>query len=149
MFEEAKIQLKKEIIEAWTFLRKENHTIPSETLDFIRDAAIEKLDDDVCPYKKYFGIDLEKNLPEQYRKLEVENTTQMVTKVIKLDCMIDGENLTWEDGKMSSEPCKSIQTQMKNILEQNQQYVFVSIDYHPTKSINMEYATLIVKEPKK
>jgi|TARA_R110000803_G_scaffold108197_3_gene176441 hypothetical protein len=37
-------QLKKEIMEAWTFLRKNNNTIPSDTLDFIRDASLEKLD---------------------------------------------------------------------------------------------------------
>jgi hypothetical protein len=38
----AKIQLKKEIMEAYLFLREKNTSIPSETLDFIKDAAIEK-----------------------------------------------------------------------------------------------------------
>ena len=36
-------QTKKEIREAYLFLREENHTIPSEVLEFMRDAAIEKL----------------------------------------------------------------------------------------------------------
>jgi len=38
-------QMKKEIIEAYIFLRENNHTIPSETLEFMKDAAIEKLDE--------------------------------------------------------------------------------------------------------
>lgn len=40
----ATVQLKKEIMEAYLFLRKENMTIPSETLEFMKDAAIERLD---------------------------------------------------------------------------------------------------------
>jgi hypothetical protein len=36
---------RKTIMEAWTFLREKNNAIPSETLDFIRDAALEKLKD--------------------------------------------------------------------------------------------------------
>lgn len=36
-------EMEKEIMEAWTFLRKNNNTIPSDTLDFIRDASLEKL----------------------------------------------------------------------------------------------------------
>lgn len=31
-------------MKAWTFLRKNEQTIPDETLDFMRDAALEKLD---------------------------------------------------------------------------------------------------------
>ena len=34
---------KEDIHKAWRFLREHNHDIPDETLDFIRDAALEKL----------------------------------------------------------------------------------------------------------
>jgi hypothetical protein len=40
----AEAQVKKEIIQAYVFLREKNMSIPSETLDFIKDAAIEKLE---------------------------------------------------------------------------------------------------------
>ncbi len=36
--------MKSEIMEAYLFLRKENMTVPSETLEFMKDATIEKLD---------------------------------------------------------------------------------------------------------
>jgi len=39
----AKKQLEKEIREAYIFLRENNHTIPSETLEFMKDASLEKL----------------------------------------------------------------------------------------------------------
>lgn len=39
----AKLQIEKEIWEAYLFLRNNNNTIPSDTLEFIRDAALEKL----------------------------------------------------------------------------------------------------------
>jgi len=41
---QAKEQLKKEIREAYIFLRKNNNTIPDETLEFMKDAALEKAD---------------------------------------------------------------------------------------------------------
>jgi hypothetical protein len=41
----AKGQLKKEIIEAIIFLRTENQTIPSETIEFIKQASLEKLEE--------------------------------------------------------------------------------------------------------
>lgn len=40
----AYFQTKQEINEAYLFLREKNMTVPSETLEFMRDAAIEKLD---------------------------------------------------------------------------------------------------------
>lgn len=40
---DAKKQIEKEIREAYIFLRKKNNTIPSETLEFMKDAALEKL----------------------------------------------------------------------------------------------------------
>jgi hypothetical protein len=39
----AKNQLKKEIMEAYIFLREKNMSIPSDTLEFIKDAALEKI----------------------------------------------------------------------------------------------------------
>lgn len=36
-------QLRKEIIEAYVFLRKNNHTIPDTTLDFMKNAALKEL----------------------------------------------------------------------------------------------------------
>ena len=35
---------KKSIMEAWTFLREKNCTIPDETLDFMRDVSLKILD---------------------------------------------------------------------------------------------------------
>lgn len=40
----AKEQLRKEIREAYIFLTKKNNTIPSETLEFMYNAALEKVD---------------------------------------------------------------------------------------------------------
>lgn len=40
----AKSQLKKEIREAYLFLREKNQTIPSDTLEFMLNAALEKAD---------------------------------------------------------------------------------------------------------
>jgi hypothetical protein len=34
---------KQTIVDAWVFLRENNCTIPDETIDFMRDAALEKL----------------------------------------------------------------------------------------------------------
>jgi hypothetical protein len=42
-FKKARIQLEKEIREAVVFLRSNNNTIPSETIEFIKIAALEKL----------------------------------------------------------------------------------------------------------
>jgi hypothetical protein len=39
----AEQQVKKEIIEAVIFLREKNHTIPSETIEFMKQASLEKL----------------------------------------------------------------------------------------------------------
>lgn len=41
----AKEQVKKEIIEAYVFLRTNNMTIPSETLEFMKDSSLEALDE--------------------------------------------------------------------------------------------------------
>lgn len=60
----------------------------------------------------------------------------MKNKVIELECMIGGQNVL-------GEPCKSIQEQMKEILEQNDNYDFVDLVYHPSNIINMKYASLI------
>jgi len=40
----AKTQIEKEIIEAYTFLRNNNFTVPSETLQFMLDSSLEKLE---------------------------------------------------------------------------------------------------------
>lgn len=40
----AKEQVKKEIIEAYVFLRTNNITIPSETLEFMKDSSLKALD---------------------------------------------------------------------------------------------------------
>jgi hypothetical protein len=45
---------RKLIMEAWTFLREKNSTIPSETLDFMRDAALEKLKELEKAEEQYF-----------------------------------------------------------------------------------------------
>lgn len=42
----AKQQLKKEIREAYLFLREKNNTVPSETLEFMLNASLEKVDKD-------------------------------------------------------------------------------------------------------
>lgn len=39
----AKKQIEKEILEAVVFLREHNHTIPSETLQFMLDASLDRL----------------------------------------------------------------------------------------------------------
>lgn len=44
MFEEAKKQLEKEIRESIVFLREKNNTIPSETLEYMKVASLDKLE---------------------------------------------------------------------------------------------------------
>ena len=39
-------QTRKEIIEAYVFLRTNNMTIPSETLEFMKDSSLKALDND-------------------------------------------------------------------------------------------------------
>jgi len=46
----AKEQFRKEIIEAIVFLRENNHTIPSETIEFMKNASLEALKDKTSPY---------------------------------------------------------------------------------------------------
>ncbi len=50
----AKKQIEKEIREAYVFLREKNTTIPSDTLQFMLDASLEKLkkaQDTICKHK--------------------------------------------------------------------------------------------------
>jgi len=54
-----KENLKKEIREAYVFLRENNQSIPSETLDFILAASLEKADEYVTPYDRNFGNEKE------------------------------------------------------------------------------------------
>ena len=48
----AKQQLIKEIAEAIVFLREENKTIPTETIEFIKQAAMDKVNPIVDPANK-------------------------------------------------------------------------------------------------
>lgn len=58
---------KKDITDAYVFLRTKNNSIPDEVLDFIKDAALEKLKSDKKEYNKGFkegfkdGIDFAVN----------------------------------------------------------------------------------------
>ena len=54
----AKSQLKKEIREAYLFLREKNNTVPSETLEFMLNASLEKVDS--LPDVKDFNVEPEK-----------------------------------------------------------------------------------------
>lgn len=45
---------RKDILNAWVFLRIRNHSIPDEVLDFIKNAALEKLKTDKKEYDKGF-----------------------------------------------------------------------------------------------
>lgn len=45
-------QLKKEILDAYVYLRTHNMSIPSSTLEFMKDAAIDKLNSSVSVYSK-------------------------------------------------------------------------------------------------
>lgn len=50
----ARAALEKEIREAIIFLREKNHTIPSETLEFMKQASLEKLRHPNCEIKTYW-----------------------------------------------------------------------------------------------
>jgi hypothetical protein len=67
---------KKLIMKAWTFLREKEMSIPDETLDFMRDAAIEKLEriEKVEELEKEFNEIYKKNLINEVTK-EVRNYT--------------------------------------------------------------------------
>lgn len=57
---------KKNIIDAYIFLRTKNNSIPDEVLDFTKDAALEKLKPDEKEYDKGFrdGFDFARNNTE-------------------------------------------------------------------------------------
>lgn len=57
---------RKDILNAYVFLRIRNHSIPDEVLDFIKDAALEKLKTDKKEYNEGFqdGIDFARNNTE-------------------------------------------------------------------------------------
>lgn len=57
---------RKDIPNAWVFLRTRNHSISDEVLDFIKDAALEKLKTDKKEYDKGFqdGIYFARNNTE-------------------------------------------------------------------------------------
>lgn len=61
----------------------------------------------------------------------------MRTRVFNLDCMTDGIT---SDG-----PDKSIQAQMKEVMDKRHGCEFVALIYHPSKTQNMVYASLIIK----
>ena len=63
---------KKSIMEAWTFLREKNYTIPDETLDFMRDVSLKALEQErlsnvpkanACPQLYEGWRDARKELP--------------------------------------------------------------------------------------
>ena len=47
----AEQQMEREIIEAIVFLRTENHTVPSDTIEFMKQASLEKLRNPEPNYK--------------------------------------------------------------------------------------------------
>ena len=63
-----KLQIEKEIWEAYFFLREKNNTIPSDTLEFIRDAALEKVKQTI----EKFSSSTEEELFHQIQKDERE-----------------------------------------------------------------------------
>ena len=72
-FKGARARMRQEIIEAYLFLRKNNLSMSIDTLEFMKDASIEKLD---CVLKE---IDrrhkLFKEIIEQAEKLNANKTT--------------------------------------------------------------------------
>ena len=67
----AKKQLEKEIREAYIFLRENNMTVPSETLQFMLDASLDRLNDSTIVIKentgmKDFAIQVVKYLEDHY-----------------------------------------------------------------------------------
>ena len=57
--------LEKEVREAYVFLREKNNTIPSETLDFMLDASLEKikrLNNDCLHNKRQYIVELNSDL---------------------------------------------------------------------------------------
>lgn len=78
----------------------------------------------------------------------------MAIKIIEISYMIDGISSTMIKGKWVEEPCKTIETQMQDIFNENDNYKYVDLVYKPNgNTINMRYATLIVdvcdgKKPK-
>ena len=67
-------------------------------------------------------------------------------KVIELYYMIGGTKNGWRDGESYSEPSKSLEKQVEEILNENKNYKYVDFIYNPKgKNSNIEYATLIVE----
>jgi len=63
-------------------------------------------------------------------------------KIIELSCMLDGVN-------MNREPDKSVERKAQEIFEKNLNYKYVDMKYKdPGRTINMEYATLIIDDGK-
>ena len=71
----------------------------------------------------------------------------MKIKIIKLDYMVNGESLRKVNNTWLTEPCKTIETQVQEILDENKNYKYIDLVYVPNdNTINMRYATLIVDD---
>lgn len=57
---------RKDILNAWVFLRIRNHSIPDEVLDFIKNAALEKLE----PINKDYQAGLKDGIAITIKNLE-------------------------------------------------------------------------------
>ena len=79
----AKSQLEKEIRETYCFLRENNNTIPSDTLEFMLDASLKKLNDT-------YPVEPEKNI-----ELETEKDTYPIEPETEKDFFENFTTLRW------------------------------------------------------
>ena len=95
-------QIEKEIREAYIFLRENNMTVPSETLQFMLDASLDKLNDSTIVIKentgiKDFAIQVVKYLEDHYGEhnykafLEVVNDKCSPTNIYELEWYVNGK----------------------------------------------------------
>lgn len=81
---------KKLILEAYKFLREKNFSIPNETLDFMKDAAIEKLE-------RLENINSKESYIDQQTKWIKENNVKIGSIVKVLRKTINEEDKFWDN----------------------------------------------------
>ncbi len=119
---------RKQIIDAYIWIRKNNHTIPDDVLDFMKVAALEKLDKNET-YPNLNQSDTESAIKdlsywkqyEESRPNDDSTYSKKITDVNKLKNLIDMVKLYWE--KESDVEDNIPEETMKNVVETSKKFL--------------------------
>lgn len=89
----AQKQIKDEIIEAYLFLRSKNMTIPSETLEFMKDSALKALEPDIIKIESFVIEQASYHSEKEEESVENKDYKEALYHTTKKGCFI--EILRW------------------------------------------------------